>query len=228
VNQKLWWYTVRASGITAWALVAASVIWGLALSARPVRRPRPSWMLDLHRFLGGLAFAFVAVHLIGLLVDSFVGFGFADLFVPFASKWRPDGLAWGIVALYLLVAVELTSVAMRRLPRGLWHAIHLSSFAIFVLVTVHAFSAGADATEPWMIGFAVVTSVAVGVLLVLRLFSLRGTSGIRSGRGTEPKGMGDGRENELSADVRVTGGGAPPPEAAAGGGVPPVRPVRLR
>lgn len=66
---------------------------------------------------------------------------------------RRAGVAWGIVALYvlalyLLVAAELTSLAMRHLPRGLWHAIYLSSFAIFVLVTVHAFSAGADATEP--------------------------------------------------------------------------------
>ena len=56
VTSQLWWYTARAGGIVAWALLAASVVWGLLLSTRV--RPggvAPSWILDLHRFLGGLA-----------------------------------------------------------------------------------------------------------------------------------------------------------------------------
>ena len=51
----LFWYTARAGGIVAWALLAASVVWGLWLSGRV--RPfgaRPAWILDLHRFLGWL------------------------------------------------------------------------------------------------------------------------------------------------------------------------------
>ena len=59
VSSQLFWFTARASGIVAWGLAAASVVWGLALSTRLLgRRPRPGWLLDLHRFLGGLALSF--------------------------------------------------------------------------------------------------------------------------------------------------------------------------
>ena len=33
-DSQLWWYTARAGGIVAWALLAASVVWGLLLSTR--------------------------------------------------------------------------------------------------------------------------------------------------------------------------------------------------
>ena len=69
---QLFWYTARAGGIVAWALLGASVIWGLWLSGRV--RPlgaRPAWILDLHRFLGGLATIFVGVHVASILLDSY-------------------------------------------------------------------------------------------------------------------------------------------------------------
>ena len=77
---------------------------GTALSGRLSRRPRPAWVLDLHRFLGVLAVVFAGVHLLGLVADSYVHFGPAELFVPLASSWRPGPVAWGVVALYLLLA----------------------------------------------------------------------------------------------------------------------------
>ena len=58
------WYVARSSGLIAWALLAASVLWGLAISTRVLRgTPRPSWLLDLHRYLGGIATVFVGVHI---------------------------------------------------------------------------------------------------------------------------------------------------------------------
>jgi sulfoxide reductase heme-binding subunit YedZ len=99
VTQKVVWYTIRASGIVTWMLVTASVLWGLLLASRTTRRPRPSWVLDLHRFIAALSFAFVAIHVGLLLVDTFVGFSPAAILVPFASHWRPAAVAWGVLAL---------------------------------------------------------------------------------------------------------------------------------
>ena len=40
---SLWWYIARSSGLVAWALLALSVLWGLALSTRALgARPRPT------------------------------------------------------------------------------------------------------------------------------------------------------------------------------------------
>jgi predicted ferric reductase len=175
VSQELWWYTVRATGLVAWLLVTLAVVWGLLLSLRQIpasRRsglPRPAWMLDLHRFLGGLALLFVVAHVGALAFDSFVGFGWDDLLVPFASAWRPAAVAWGIVAAYLLVAVEISSLLMRQMRRGLWHAVHLLSLVVFGAITAHALYAGADAKEPIVQAFATGSTVVVVLLLVVRI-----------------------------------------------------------
>ncbi|HVW35433.1 MAG TPA: ferric reductase-like transmembrane domain-containing protein [Acidimicrobiia bacterium] len=139
------WYVARSAGLVAWALLAASVLWGLALSTKILSpRVRPNWILDLHRWLGGLALAFTAVHVGSLLLDTYVHFGLVSLLVPFASTWHPSAVAWGVVSLYLLGAVEVTSLLKARLPRSLWRRTHFLSFGLFVTSTVHGLSAGTD------------------------------------------------------------------------------------
>ena len=128
MRSQAWWYTARAGGIVAWALASLAVVGGLQLSTRLVRKPAPGWVLDVHRFLGGLSVAFVGVHLLGLGLDHFIGFGPADFLVPFVSSYKPAAVALGVVAMYLLLAIEITSLAMRRMPRRTWHAVHLTSF----------------------------------------------------------------------------------------------------
>ena len=72
MSSQVFWFAARASGIVAWALAAGSVVWGLALSTRVLGgRPRPAWLFDLHRFLGGLALVFVGVHVLAVLADSY-------------------------------------------------------------------------------------------------------------------------------------------------------------
>jgi hypothetical protein len=112
---------------------------------------------------------FVVAHVGALAFDSFVGFDWDDLLVPFASAWRPAAVAWGVVAAYLLVAVEVTSLLMRHLRRGLWHAVHLLSLVVFGAVTLHALYAGADAQEPLVQAFATGSATVVVLLVLVRL-----------------------------------------------------------
>src|SRR5262249_12467472 len=137
-----WWYLARSSGLVAWALLATAVLWGLILATRIFNRvPSPKWFNDLHRFLGGAAVAFTAVHVATLVADSYVHFDTAAILVPLASKWKPVPVAWGVISLWVLLAIEISSVMMRYLPRRVWHAIHLSSFVLFGTATVHALTA---------------------------------------------------------------------------------------
>ena len=93
------WYVARAAGLVSWALLAAATLWGLALSTGALgRRPRPNWLLDLHRWLGGTALVFTGVHVVALLADQYVHFGLTEILVPFASSWHPVAVAWGVVA----------------------------------------------------------------------------------------------------------------------------------
>jgi hypothetical protein len=139
------WYVARAAGIVSWALLAAATLWGLALSTHALgRRPRSNWLLDLHRWLGGTALAFTGVHVLALLADQYVNFGAVEILVPFASHWHPVAVAWGVVAGWLLLAVELTSLARGRLSKRSWRRVHTASFVLFVFATVHGLAAGTD------------------------------------------------------------------------------------
>jgi uncharacterized iron-regulated membrane protein len=95
VSSQVFWFAARASGIVAWALAAGSVVWGLALSTRVLGgRPRPAWLFDLHRFLGGLALVFVGVHVLAVLADSYVQFSLLNVLVPLTGDWHPLAVAW--------------------------------------------------------------------------------------------------------------------------------------
>ena len=185
MNQQLWWYVARASGLVAWALCTLAVVWGLALSTRLLgKRPAPAWLLDLHRFLGALATLFVAVHLAGLVADSYAHFGVADLFVPLASSWKPGPVAWGIAAFYLLLAVELTSLARRRLPARLWRLVHITSLPLWVISTVHLLTAGTDAGNPVVQWTALASTATVIFFTVVRVLSPR--AAVRAARRPAP------------------------------------------
>jgi predicted ferric reductase len=147
VSSQLIWYVARAGGLVAWGLAAAAVLWGLLLSTRVFgRRPRPAWLFDLHRFLGGATVIFTVVHVLAILLDGYVHFGFLEVLVPFTGTWHPVAVAWGIVAMYLLVAVELTSLARTRVSTRIWRRVHYASFAMFAFGSIHAISAGTDAS----------------------------------------------------------------------------------
>jgi predicted ferric reductase len=186
MNAQFWWYTARAGGLVSWGLATASVVWGLLLSGRVTRKPKPAWVLDLHRFLGALTVIFVAVHLLGLWLDSYVQFGPAELFVPLASAWKPAAVAWGVAAFYLLLAIELTSLLQRHIPRRAWHAVHLTSFGLFAFATIHALTAGTDANTGPVRWFALGSTAVIVNLTVLRVVSRRAGRAPARGRAGAP------------------------------------------
>lgn len=176
------WYVARAAGMVSWIMLTAAVVLGLLLSTRFLQdRHRPAWLTDLHRFLGGSAVVFTLLHVGALLVDDYVDFGLVDVLVPFASDWRPGAVAWGVVAFWVLVAVEGTSLAMRRLPRRAWKAVHASSLGLFWVASFHAAGAGTDVSAPWYGAISVVLTVATVFLTVYRI--LVGTRRRRPARG---------------------------------------------
>ena len=176
MNPHVAWYAARAAGLVAWGLVSISVIWGLLISTRLFRaRPKPAWVLDLHRFLGGLSVTFTAVHVVALIADNTVRFDVLDVLVPFASSWRPGAVALGVVTFWMLVAVEATSLLMRKVPRRFWRIVHLSSYALFWAATLHLLWAGTDARHPLVaIPVAVLAATVVFLTLVVALSPKRG------------------------------------------------------
>ena len=155
------WLVARSSGIVAWALIVASAAWGLLLATRVLgRKASPAWLLSLHRFLGALAVVFTAVHVVAIVADQYVDFGLTEVLVPFASSWEPFAVALGIVGMYLLAAVQVTSLLRGHLSQGAWRRVHLLSYALFATTTVHALMAGTDTNALLPTGVAVIFGAA--------------------------------------------------------------------
>lgn len=164
------WYVARSAGIVAWSLASLSVLWGLFLSTRVLgRRPRANWLLDLHRFLGGLTVVFVAVHMVGLYFDKWVSFSLGELLVPFASDWNPFAVALGIVAMWLLLAVEITSLLRKRIPKRMWRGVHFASYVVFLSGTLHLLLAGTDRHSTTLLWTVAVVSGAVALFTIYRI-----------------------------------------------------------
>lgn len=213
---QAWWYVARSSGIVAWALAALAVLWGLALSTRALgRRPRAPWLLDLHRFLGALTVVFVGVHVLGLWADSYVEFTAAHLFLPFSSPWKTAAVAWGVVAFYLILAVEVTSLLRPRLPARWWRAVHLTSYPLYALATVHLLQAGTDRTNPVVLGAAWASVGAVAFFTVYRLVGPGRGASLRPAR--SPRSRRDGERPDVGGQPRGDEVGPIGPQVGARG-----------
>ena len=90
---------------------------------------------------------------------------------------------------------------MKRLPRKLWHTVHLLSIPMFVLATVHGFTSGADNKN-----LAIQWVALTGGLLVFLLVTFRVLAPRRSNRSVE-RGAPRGH-----AGSRTAGAGASEPE----------------
>ena len=177
---QAWWFLSRGSGIVAWAMLAATNLWGIMMVTRIFKPMRPAWMLDLHRWLGALTIITLAIHLGGLVADTYVYFGWRQILIPQGSAWKTGAVTWGVVSLYLLAVIELTSRMMKRLPRKVWYTVHLSSYALFACATVHGALAGTDSGNRLYV-YTVALMIAVAVIgLVIRVLRGRQRRIVRS------------------------------------------------
>lgn len=171
MKSEIWWYAARSAGVLAWVLSAVSVVWGLLLASPSLRRRADeASVADLHRFLGGLACGFLAVHLVAVVADSGDGRAVADVLVPFGAGVDRVALGLGWLAALGLVLVEVTSLLRRRLADALWRRAHYAGFAVFVLATVHGAQVGTDADAPALWWPAAALAAAVVGLVAARLY----------------------------------------------------------
>ena len=168
------WYVTRAAATSAYITLSATVILGLFRSLARVSRLRNSralWLLDeLHPYLAVLTLALVVFHLLSLVFDPLIPFSLLNLLLPFDQPYRPLAVDLGVLALYGLAVVWLSSWLKRRITHASWRTLHYTSFIAFLLVTLHGIFAGSDAAEAWMRLLYIGVSGVVTALVLARIF----------------------------------------------------------
>lgn len=166
----LTWYLARATGITLYLLFWGSIVLGLSLTSRWLnRRVSRSTLLSLHSYLSRLAYAFLAAHILSLVIDRHLPFSIEQLVVPFESTFRQPWTGFGILAMYLFAAV-VASVSFRRyIPYRVWRALHVLAFPMYALALLHGIGAGSSSGSMAMKLVYLVTAVSVAVLCFARI-----------------------------------------------------------
>ena len=141
------WLVARATGVTAYLLLAAQVYAGLLMS-HPTNVS--TWKLSKrvfpwHEHLAVFTLAFLAVHSVLLAIDRYANVGVWGAIIPGLSAYRPPAIAVGTVATYSLLVVAVTARWTKLLPRGAWLKVHRLSALAFLLAWTHSFLAGTDA-----------------------------------------------------------------------------------
>ena len=167
VVSSTYWYLTRSTGAVALLLLTLSVALGVTGISRFSSPRWPRFVLDsLHRNVSLLALAFLLVHILTAVLDSFAPISLVDAFVPFAGSYRPFWLGLGAIAFDLLLAVMLTSIVRRRLGYGAWRATHWLAYACWPIALLHGLGTGSDVKSTWLLALNIaclaVVALAVG------------------------------------------------------------------
>jgi sulfoxide reductase heme-binding subunit YedZ len=168
------WYANRASGFVLLALLSATTVAGVLAGAVPGSREWPRAATQaMHRNIGLLSAAFLAVHVVAVVVDEFVDLKWWQAIIPFTSAYEHNWIGIGVVALDLMLAVIITSLLRHRLGHRTWRGIHLLSYGAWALGAAHGLAMGTDATTRWGVAFTAVCALAVAAAIGARLMSIR-------------------------------------------------------
>ena len=165
-----WWLASRASGVVALLLVTVSVLIGLTMASKIVRkRGAGPVLVRIHEQTALAGLVAIAVHGITLLGDQWLHPGVKGILVPFAMGYRPVFTGLGIIAGYLAMLLGLTFYVRRRIGTKLWRKLHRATVLVWAFGLIHAIGAGTDAGSAWLREFMVATSIPIVVLFAIRM-----------------------------------------------------------
>ncbi|HUZ30264.1 MAG TPA: ferric reductase-like transmembrane domain-containing protein [Solirubrobacteraceae bacterium] len=168
-----YWYLTRGTGTVTLILLTLSVALGVANVRRLRTENVPRFVLDaVHRSVSLLAMAFLVIHILFSVLDSFAPIRLIDAVIPFAGVYRPLWLGLGTVAFDLMLAVTVTSLVRRRLGYRAWRIVHWASYASWPVALLHGLGTGSDTRQGWML-------VIVGGCVILMVVAVvaRATAG---------------------------------------------------
>lgn len=180
----LWWAS-RAFGLLAYAALWLSALFGVFVAGRGAGDLLDrATVMDLHTRWALAAQVATVLHVLAAVAEPVSGVSPLSAVIPFASARLRGPVALGTFALWGLALVAGTTVAMQRLPRWAWRAVHASAFGTLLLALVHGLAAGTDTQAPLVRGlYAGTIAVLLGAVLQRALLARHDTTRAGAGPG---------------------------------------------
>lgn len=155
------WLAGRATGIVSYLLLTVLVALGLVLS-HPTNQS--AWRLSKrifpwHENLFVFVVAFLAAHVVSLVMDPYAGVGVQGALIPGMSGYRSAPVALGTLGLYAALVSGISARWSKLLPAGLWLRLHRFALVAWAMGWLHGLTAGTDALP--LVGMYVATGGVV-------------------------------------------------------------------
>jgi DMSO/TMAO reductase YedYZ heme-binding membrane subunit len=174
VGPSTYWYLTRSTGMVSLILLTASVVLGILSAERFATIRWPRFLVDgAHRTVSLLAVAFLVVHILTSVLDSFAPISLLDAVIPFTGSYRPFWLGLGAIAFDLLLALTITSLVRQSLGHRRWRAVHWLAYACWPVALLHGLGTGSDVASTWMLAISGVCLLAVVGAVFARAFAER-------------------------------------------------------
>ena len=164
------WYASRATGVICLVLLTAVMVLGILVNRQGRLPGLPRFAVtSLHRNLSLLSVAFIAVHVLTAVLDTYVSIPATAGVVPFASGYERFWLGLGAISFDLMLAMIVTSLLRGRLNRVLWRAIHLLAYLSWPVAFAHSIGSSKDLQHGWLLYLAVGCALVVVAATAWRL-----------------------------------------------------------
>jgi len=164
------WYASRATGIVSLLLLTAVLVLGILVDRQGRLPGLPRFAVtSLHRNISLLAVAFIAVHVVTAVLDTYVNIPILAGVVPFASGYERVWLALGAVSFDIMLAMIITSLLRGRLNRTLWRAVHLLAYLSWPVAFAHSIGSSRDLQHGWLLDLGIACALIVAAAAIWRL-----------------------------------------------------------
>ena len=170
-NASTWaWYFSRATGMVALVLLTAIIVLGVLGPLRVSHELWPRYAIrTVHRDVSLLALLVVAIHVVTIVMDSYVQVPLSAAILPFGSSFDPFWTGLGALAFDLMIALIVTSLLRNRLGFRTWRLLHWSAYACWPLAVAHGLATGTDSGSTWALALTVVCIAVAVVAVALRV-----------------------------------------------------------
>jgi methionine sulfoxide reductase heme-binding subunit len=163
MSDTILWYATRGAGIVSLVLLTGVVVLGIVSAMRWQTASWPRFLTT--GFHGNLALAtliFLALHIVTAVVDPFTALGWNAAIIPFSSPYRRFWLGLGAVAIYLLLAIVITSLLRPVFGARTWRLVHWLAYLMWPVAVIHGIGTGTDPRFAWMLA---IEAVCIGSVL---------------------------------------------------------------
>jgi predicted ferric reductase len=182
------WYVIRMSGLLGLGFMGLLMLSGIGqVTGLTYRFIEPLKAWAIHKAVALGLVAVIAVHVLAILIDSFMPFSLKQILVPFTSTYTNGttllGLSFagwavglGVLAMYAVAIIVASSLGWIDSKKKLWHWLHYLSYFAMAATLLHAVTVGTEFKDgSWrLLLLAGTVIVALGVVSrLIRAGSLR-------------------------------------------------------